>query len=86
MQNLKMKLKQCTQQYVEKERGREHKSNLTPEQKRGLASLIEKRKEKEIVIFETDKSKRFSCDTMDNYQLLGTSHTAHDEIISAEDA
>ena len=32
-------------------------------------------------MFETDKSKRFSCDTSKNYKLLGEVHTRDDEII-----
>ena len=84
MQNLKLKLNQCTQRYIEKERGKEHQSNLTPAQKGGIASLKRKMKNEEIVIFETDKSKRFSCDTMDNYKVLGEVHTAHDEIVTPD--
>ena len=85
MQNLKIKLNQCTLRYIEKERGKEEGSNLTAEQRSGLASLKKKKKNGEIVIFETDKSKRFSCDTRENYQTSGATHTMHDEIITAED-
>ena len=44
-------------------------------------SLMRKKKEKEIIICETDKSKRFSCDTSENYKLLGETHTQGDEEI-----
>ena len=46
--------------------------------------MKERRKNNEIVIFETDKSKRFSCGTMDNYKALGVVHTVEDESISLE--
>ena len=74
-----------SQHYMEKERGKEGQSNLTPEQKGGVASLRRKMKNKEIVIFETDKSKRFSCDSMNNYKVLGAVHTTHDEVVTAEE-
>ena len=85
MQNLKMKLNQCTQRYVENERRRKDETNLTAEQRSGLASLKSKEKKKEVVIFETDKSKRFSCDTINNYQTMGAVHTVDDEVVTMED-
>ena len=38
-----------------------------------------------MVIFETDKSKRFSCDSIENYRTLGATHTTQDEIVTMED-
>ena len=58
--------------------------NLTNEQKEGLRSLKDKKEENEIVIFETDKSKRFSCDSIDNYKRLGETHVMQDEIVTEE--
>ena len=82
IQNLRMKLNQCTEEYIEETRRRNKKINLTTEQKEGLISLKRKTKNKEIVIFETDKSKRFSCDTMENYKKLGETHTQNDEVVT----
>ena len=84
IQNLKMKLNQCTTKYIEMRRRSGNQLNLTAEQQEGLKSLKERRKNNEIVIFETDKSKRFSCDSMDNYETLGVVHTVEDETISLE--
>ena len=83
IQNLKTKLNTCTATYVENQHiGRI--SNLSEEERRGLASLKEKKKRKEIVIFETDKSKRFSCDTPENYVQLGRTHIENDEDIDVK--
>ena len=81
LQNLKRNLNQCTERYV-KSAGNHATTNLTPEQQKGLESLVEKKKKKEIVIFETDKSKRFACDTTDNYKLLGETHVSNDEVVT----
>ena len=43
-------------------------SNLKEEEKAGLESLKERMKEKELVCCVTDKSGRWSCDTMQNYK------------------
>ena len=85
MQNLKIKLNQCTQRYVEKQRGRENLSNLSEQERNGLASLKKKVINKEMVISETDKSKRFSCDSIENYRTLGATHTTQDEIVTMEE-
>ena len=78
IQNLKVKLNSCTKTYLENQHHNEL-SNLSEEESRGLASLKEKKKKKEIIIYETDKSKRFSCDTPENYVQLGLSHIENDE-------
>ena len=46
--------------------------------------LKEKKKRKELVVFETDKSKRFSCDSIDNYKTLGNTHVMNDELVETE--
>ena len=84
LQNLKIQLNQCTARYIEMKQRTENQLNLTTEQQEGLRSLKEKRKSNEIIIFETDKSKRFSCDSMDNYKTLGVAHTTEDETITIE--
>ena len=37
-----------------------------------------------MVIFETDKSKRFSCDSIENYKSLGQSHVANDDVVTTD--
>ena len=76
MQQLKNKLERCTVKYLENPR---RKRNLTQQQEEGLTSLVNRRKEQEIIILETDKSKQFSCDTPDNYRLMAETHTDKDE-------
>ena len=83
MQNLKLKLKQCTQKY-NNEAGNSKPNNLTTEQEQGLKSLRRKKKEGEIVVFETDKSKRFSCDTPENYKVLAGTHMEQDDVVKQE--
>ena len=83
IQDLKRRLNQCTKRYVASNDVRKQ-MNLTIEQQRGLKSLGEKKKRKEVVIFETDKTKRFSCDTIDNYRTLGESHIMNDEVVTAD--
>ena len=83
IQTLKTKPNACTASYIEKQ-GNSKIKNLTHQQHKGLKSLKEKKKEKEIIIFEIDKSKRFSCDTPDNYKLLGQTHTQNDDEINME--
>ena len=84
LQNLKMKLNNSTKQYIEETQRRKREVNLTQEQEEGLRSLKEKKDEKTIVIFETDKSKRFACDSMNNYKTLGETHAVHDEVVNDE--
>ena len=53
-------------------------SNLTSVQQRGVKSLIRRVKEKEIVVFQTDKSGRFSVDTPENYRESVRPHVGVD--------
>ena len=78
LQNLKVKLNECTKRYVKENT---MSINLTEEQQGGLSSLKEKKKDRAIVIFETDKSKRFACDTVENYTRLGAAHIANDDVV-----
>ena len=95
MQNLKNKLGICTQKYIENannitrnpdpRRGRatqtRNKRNLTEQEEAALANLRKKTESLEMVILETDKTKRFSCDSSNNYKLLGEEHVANDRTI-----
>ena len=67
MQNLKGDLKKVTKEVKSEVTSN---SNLTSEQQRDVKSLIRRVKEKEIVVFQTDKSGRFSVDTTMNRRGL----------------
>ena len=83
MQTLKNKLNSCTTDYVAEHNRNNRTTNLTQDQHKGLVSLLKKKKDNEMVIFETDKSKRFSCDTPENYKRLAEVHTENDEEIDS---
>ena len=85
IQTLKERLNQCTKEYIKESTKNDNKTkmNLTTVQKQGLESLKKKTKNREIVIFETDKSKRFSCDTTENYKKLGETHITNDEVVTS---
>ena len=84
MQMLKHRLKNVTEQYVEKSKTKD-KGNLSSSEHKALKSLQQKVNEKEIVIYETDKSGRFSVDTMDNYKLSCEIHIRDDKEITIKD-
>ena len=50
--------------------------------KPGLKALQEKKKSNKVIVFETDKSKRFTCDTATNYKMLGQMHIENNEVIN----
>ena len=60
-------------------------SNLTEMQQRGVASLSDRVKSNDIVVFQTDKSGRFSVDTPDNYRQAVQPHIDGDPEISSAD-
>ena len=84
LQSLKMKLNACTERYLKQQKTQKKASNMTKEEYMGLKSIKQKSKNNEILIFETDKSKRFSCDTAENYQTLGQTHTMNDEEVNRD--
>ena len=65
MQELKRELKKVT---TDIKSGVIGDSNMTLEQRQGVKSLVSRVKDKEIVVFQTDKSGRFSVDSPDNYR------------------
>ena len=79
MQELKNRLLSITSEYASKSL---ESSNLLRSEKRGLQSLQQKVREGEVVVFETDKSSRFSVDTIDNYKDICNVHMKDDEIVS----
>ena len=59
-----------------------YESNLSEQEILGLKSLKEKIKDGQLVIAQTDKSKRFSALTREQYYESGAQHTANDIEIS----
>ena len=54
------------------------KSNLTAAEQRGMKSLQERVRSGELVVTETDKSRRFCVMTRSQYRLAGEKHTSKD--------
>ena len=81
MQRMKNELVECTRECIH---NNPIQRNLTQEQQSGLKSLMERSNNQEIIIFETDKTKRFTCDSAENYRLSAEPHTNGDETITEE--
>ena len=79
LQDLKNNLSKVTSEYVSKPR--KATNNLTTEEKVGLRQLTNRVKTGEVVVFQTDKSSRFSVDSIDNYKLACQPHIRGDEAI-----
>ena len=56
--------------------------NVTKQEKEGIKRL---QKRDDIVIFQTDKSSRFSVDSKDNYTTACTKHTRDDTVIEEKE-
>ena len=84
IQNLKVGLNRVVRKYVENERSAKWR-NLDHDEKEGLTSLRRKVRSQECIIFQTDKSGRFSLDTVENYKLVFETHVAEGVVISEED-
>ena len=80
LQNLKRELMSFTKDYQTSNKSNTH--NITDEQQQGVKSLIARRKAKEIVIFQTDKSGAMSVDTPENYCKAAETHIASDNVIT----
>ena len=59
--------------------------NLTEPQRRGIKGLVRRVKDNELVVFQTDKSGRFSVDTPDNYRESVMPHVGDDPQVSQND-
>ena len=79
MQDLKRKLKKITTD-VKAVIGTA--DNLASEQQRGIKSLVKRVKEKEIVVFQTDKSGRLSVDSQENYREFMIPHAGVEPKVS----
>ena len=77
---LSRELERITNEYDAK--SKQHiKSNLTKIEKEGLRKL---QKREDIVIFQTDKSARFSVDSKPNYVKACEEHTSNDPTITED--
>ena len=84
IQMLKQRLEEVTIEYVMNDNKRNMLSNLSATQKEGLKTLKERKKNQEVVIFQTDKTNSFSVDTLDNYRVAGLCHTENDDVVDDE--
>ena len=81
LQDLKYKLKSVTSEYCQ--RSKQNKfSNLTNSEKRGLREV---NRDEDVVIFQTDKSGRFSIDTVDNYREACANHIPEEDTVISEE-
>ena len=85
LQALKSKLEETTRAYIEEANKKNEKSNLSLSQKKGLKKILKRKTDKEIVVFQTDKTNSFSVDTVDNYKIAGQCHSEKDEVITEKE-
>ena len=82
MHSLKTRLQRVTSEYIQT---CPSDKTLTEDESRGLRSLKERVKRKEVVVYQTDKSGRFSIDTLENYKESGTPHIRGDPVITMKE-
>ena len=85
--NLKEKLMDTVREYKNlhcNNQGKFKENNLTKSETEGIKEIKKKIKDKEIVVFATDKSGRFSVDTPQNYEEAVMAHTTNDMEINCE--
>ena len=85
MQSIKDKMLNMAHEYIEKkcnQKGFIKKGNVSNNVKDGIKSVKERVKEKEVVVYTTDKTGEFSIDTTDNYLNVLKEHTINDEKVS----
>ena len=62
----------------------EQETNLMPEEKRGLESLLKRIKKENLIIMKTDKSGKMSVTTEEKYREMGQVHIGEDKKINRE--
>ena len=77
MQMLKNNLKAATKLYADKAALTKF-NNLTEAEQDGLSSLKSRVKEKDAIIYQTDKSGKFSIDSPENYSKACLEHVKDD--------
>ena len=85
MQSMKDKMLKKAHKYIEKncnQKGFIKKGNVSSDVKEGIKSLKDRVKEKEVVVFTTDKTGEFSIDTTVNYLEVLKEHTINDKKVS----
>ena len=85
MQSLKDKLLRKVLEFKEKrcnEKGWLKEKNISKGQSDGLKEIGDKIKNKEIVVFTTDKSSRFTADSPSNYKNALNDHIKDDVIVN----
>ena len=83
LQCLKNELIKITDEYAENNRN--SLSNLSKEQKAGLKSLKKRQKNKEIVVFQTDKSGKMIVDSPENYIEGAKAHFQNDDVVTIDE-
>ena len=83
LQNLRIDLTRIVEEFAETKEVA--LTNLTDEQKKGLAELKKRGKNDEIVVFQTDKSGKLAVDTPENYKETATPHIEGDEVVTEEE-
>ena len=87
MQNIRDKMLYKVKEYKENKcnsKGWIKKKNVSAAEDRGLKEIREKVKDKEYVVFKTDKSGKLSADTVQNYEETLQEHVQDDTKISAK--
>ena len=83
MRSLSEKLKDATKEYIDRTSNKQ--TNLSHNQTKGLKSLRNKISSGDIVIYQTDKSGRFSVDTIENYKEAVSCHVGGDTVITIKE-
>ena len=78
----KRKLLNSTSEYIDhnKKEKVQMYSTLTTSERKGLKRL----RQREEVVFQTDKSGRYAADTKENYSIVSKPHVDNDETITEE--
>ena len=88
MESTKEKLLDCVRLYKEEfcnSKGEIKEDNLNNTERQGLKQVKRDIKDKNIVVFTTDKSGKFSVDTPTNYKEAVQKHTTKDEEVTEKD-
>ena len=87
VEEIKHKMLEKVQEYVKSECDDKGfpKSNLTKNEKDGMAKVKKKIENKEMVIFKTDKSGKLTADSIENYRKSLEVHTVKDKKIDSKE-
>ena len=85
MQNIKDKMLNAVKDYKEKHcnnKGVIKMKNISKSEEEGLEILRNRIKDKEVVVFESDKTGHFTADTVENYERSLRDHIQNDSKIN----